>query len=163
MPRLVNRLECRSHYAASFFQRTFAACVARSIRFPSSLPSRIAGKGPAHGDGANHGCRSLREVRQTGTTTNLRAYCGEWQSTGWPVLPAGATSDLRGIARPFASRRALVTPLVLDLRHDLSVALGDLGEGGVVVHRHVVGVRGAQRRVRGIGEVDTSSELAATG
>jgi hypothetical protein len=40
---------------------------ARSSRHPR-LPSRIGGTGPAHGAGANHGCRRMREVRRVSAT-----------------------------------------------------------------------------------------------
>jgi hypothetical protein len=66
-----------SHYAASF-QCTFAACVARSIRFPSSLPSRIAGKG------------RRTETEQTAGA----AVCGNYDWLHSLNYPIGARSTL---------------------------------------------------------------------
>jgi hypothetical protein len=52
----------------------------------SGLPSQIGSTGPAHGDGANHGCRRMREPRQRGTEQQQPIPAKTGQRNGLPAI-----------------------------------------------------------------------------
>jgi hypothetical protein len=66
----------------------------RTVLPISGLPSRIAGSDAAHGDGAGHGCRRMREVRQHGfdreqpqSSSNMAARASDARSHGNVIPP----------------------------------------------------------------------------
>jgi hypothetical protein len=66
----------------------------RTVLPISGLPSRIAGSDAAHGDGAGHGCRRMREVRQHGfdreqpqSSSNMAARASDARSYGNVIPP----------------------------------------------------------------------------